>query len=509
MTRHLLFIMVVALLVVACNNARPRESIPDGNDALTDAEAAALADEDALLTDPDEETTDDDALLTADSDTAFDDGGDDLLVSDDDTGPVAFHWTLVHPHTDDYGDTVFRGIDFPTVVVFKEALWVTGGENRTDVWRSSDGAAWEKRGSLPASASFPFPPRRPAAAALGDAIFYVNESGVWRSEDGVDWTNIQPDPSFGVRRGMALVAHQGELWLIGGNGGGVFFGDAWRSNDGIQWIQTGMWQTGAHSGNCTPVEGVAGPAAVSMGDRLLAVGGHYSDSCSYTSGYPEIDYSYSVIHYSAQYGLYREEYGWTYPSVPESDDAPFGSHSLLVPFNGEYWSFGGQQWGSDMVRYDRGPGGSGTIIYPGEIVPNHDILTTVEGFDWQLSSYTMPFYEMAGYGAASFKEAIWLIGGNGSNAVWKGSFDPDDPVTDECVKGKYYTGDILIYADAAAENYRGYTAAGRVVIAGSVTDIEPLHCLREVETIEIGYADCDTCGVTELVSFTGLRNLET
>lgn len=135
------------------------------------------------------------------------------------------------------------------VVAFNGELWMTGGavdsvvgadEGTSDVWHSADGASWTLQ-------SAGYSPRvRHALGVFNGKMYliggvsgenYLNSTvynDVWSSGDGIQWTKETPVTPFPPRWNTALVAHQNELWLIGGYRLS-FLNDVWRSSDAKSW----------------------------------------------------------------------------------------------------------------------------------------------------------------------------------------------------------------------------------------------------------------------------------
>ena len=46
---------------------------------------------------------------------------------------------------------------------------------------------------------------------------------VWRSEDGVEWTLVTRDVPWNIRSGHTTEVFAGKMWIIGGNEGGLWY----------------------------------------------------------------------------------------------------------------------------------------------------------------------------------------------------------------------------------------------------------------------------------------------
>ena len=142
-------------------------------------------------------------------------------------------------------------------VVFAGRIWRMGGfvkrENRflpiSEIWASEDGRNWTLATAQPA-----WEARGGGALAvhneklwlLGGTRHPENEgdqttlSDVWSTENGVDWTRIVLNASWKPRAFHTAVAHDGQLWIMGGGHWGkkpLAYRDVWSSFDGINWEQ--------------------------------------------------------------------------------------------------------------------------------------------------------------------------------------------------------------------------------------------------------------------------------
>lgn len=68
----------------------------------------------------------------------------------------------------------------------------------------------------------------------------VCHNDAWYSTDGVKWTRASVACAWPPRQHHSVVAYNGTLWLMGGDGnGGGQFNDIWNSTDGIRWTKAG------------------------------------------------------------------------------------------------------------------------------------------------------------------------------------------------------------------------------------------------------------------------------
>ncbi|WP_339897923.1 hypothetical protein [uncultured Gilvimarinus sp.] len=147
------------------------------------------------------------------------------------------------------GDADYGKIHDHTVVVFKDQLYLFGGERAfeggagrfsSEVWRSSNGTDWD----LISNDS--------PAGHRGDVIVFNGKlwaitsniwndnlpAEVWSSEDGENWTKEVAIAPFGSREGFALYANDDKLFLAGGyvySGSDYYLQDVWGTTDGIEW----------------------------------------------------------------------------------------------------------------------------------------------------------------------------------------------------------------------------------------------------------------------------------
>lgn len=131
------------------------------------------------------------------------------------------------------GSVVFNG----RMYIIGGGLYDTPGSPRryfyTDVWSSSNGAAWRYEGHAP------WPYRQYHNVAVWDNKIWViagwnnadinvlsqgNLADAWYSEDGRTWTEL-PDVPFAPRHASSVFVHQDALWVVTGNN---MQSDVWR-----------------------------------------------------------------------------------------------------------------------------------------------------------------------------------------------------------------------------------------------------------------------------------------
>lgn len=122
--------------------------------------------------------------------------------------------------------------------VFHDRLW-TFSTTMDHARYSSDGSRWIDVGSAPS------PPRSEAGVAefkgslwiVGGIRNGVRLGDIWRSSDGATWERVTTTAPFGARSEQCLVSFAGSLWLLGGSVTGGWYTDVWRSEDGVQWTR--------------------------------------------------------------------------------------------------------------------------------------------------------------------------------------------------------------------------------------------------------------------------------
>lgn len=185
------------------------------------------------------------------------------------------------------GNAEWPGRDSTTFVTFHRKLWVFGGAVHrnpvslntdaflNDVWSSDDGLHWTQ-----VTASAPWSPRDyPRVVVFKDALYMLGGDGegdVWTSADGKDWTQLTPEAAWGARDAFAGLAFDGKLWVFGGYIGKSTNSqnDVWFSEDGVNWTQ----QT-AHA-PWTPRD----PVAIVYKDKIWIYSGKATGSKSSWNG---------------------------------------------------------------------------------------------------------------------------------------------------------------------------------------------------------------------------------
>lgn len=166
-----------------------------------------------------------------------------------------------------------------TVVEFKNRLWLFGGETRVDehrspvefvndIWSSADGIHWES-----VADNAPWELRgRPQLTVFKDRLWLIGGQGhsdVWRSDDGKDWRRLKNDAPWKDRYDYGLHAFDNFLWVIGGREENPrnAYKDVWFSHDGVNWqLQTDE----------APWTRRSGGFSVAFGNKLFLYGGKHT-----------------------------------------------------------------------------------------------------------------------------------------------------------------------------------------------------------------------------------------
>ena len=136
-----------------------------------------------------------------------------------------------------------------TATVHDGRIWLLGGYDGkylNDVWYSEDGASWHR-----ATAAAEWAGRCMHASVSFDGKLWVlggrrdmeswwetDFNDVWSSVDGVAWRRVSSGAGWSKRYGMATVAWNGRLWVMGGTR--LFrSNEVWSSIDGERWVAGG------------------------------------------------------------------------------------------------------------------------------------------------------------------------------------------------------------------------------------------------------------------------------
>lgn len=150
------------------------------------------------------------------------------------------------------------------VIVFDNKLWLFGGATNVnkdlepegflnDIWSSEDGVQWTR-----VRDSAPWPARKyQHVVVYKDQLWMLGGNGssdVWRSRDGENWLPVLAEAPWKTRNDFGVMVYENLLFVYGGRGGmpARDYNDVWFSFDGKTWhLQTehAPWveQTGTYS----------------------------------------------------------------------------------------------------------------------------------------------------------------------------------------------------------------------------------------------------------------------
>lgn len=139
-------------------------------------------------------------------------------------------------------------------LVFKDRLWMFGGDYASDIWSSADGITWVREADSPMLAER----YSPYMGVFDDQMWVVGGSDennnplndVWSSRDGKRWEQVLNEVPWAPRGLISGFAVQdGTMWLMGGGAKVIDpsdsvvraetiadYNDVWKSEDGKNWI---------------------------------------------------------------------------------------------------------------------------------------------------------------------------------------------------------------------------------------------------------------------------------
>jgi hypothetical protein len=159
------------------------------------------------------------------------------------SSPDGEHWSK-------NGTAAWPGRDSTTVITFQGKLWLFGGATHrdqvtgatdaflNDIWSSDDGMQWTQM-----TASAPWSPRDyPRVVVFKDELYLLGgqkHPDTWRSANGKDWTQLTAEAEWGQRHDYAAVVFDGRLWVFGGwkEKSTNALNDVWYSEDGANWVR--------------------------------------------------------------------------------------------------------------------------------------------------------------------------------------------------------------------------------------------------------------------------------
>lgn len=356
------------------------------------------------------------------------------------------------------------------VLVFKDKLWVFGGDNGYDptkvIMSSADGISWVRhfyngggfsarerhqvvffQGKLWAIGGYGHP------QGVEGFINYQFLNDVWSSEDGINWELELSKAAFPERASHKIVNFNRKLWLIGGEGsGGENFNDVWSSSNGIDWVKEA---DNVIPGNMSKHEVVVfnNKIWLSKTSELWSS----DDGRSWGKellGHKAVGKHQFIIH-SDKLWLVNAEFkndiwssvdGVNWSSVSETTNLPIRGSHKSISFKNKLWIIGGNDGDTSNAVISSTEGVVWNEMLEPKFTPRvdhqlvsfngnlflvggktdggykNDIWTTRDGFTWKKLKDHAGFSARYGHKIIEFKEKLFLIGGqdvNGSkNDIW-------------------------------------------------------------------------------------------
>jgi len=328
---------------------------------------------------------------------------------------------------------------------------------------------------------------------------YTFFGDVWRSDDGITWTQVTPYAEFGPRGGHESVVFNGRMWVIAGREGGTlkFKNDIWYSTDGITWTL---------AREDLPFAPRVEFAAVVYDDKIWILGGNAND------GTPINDVWYS-----------RDGITWI-EATPHAGFSPRMEPSACV-YNGRIWVTGGFDWrgvyndvwsSSDGISWTRVTphaafearryqnmavaDGKMWVIggYNGKD-PLNDTWYSTDGITWTLAKGSKSYSPRWGFSSVVFDDRFWVIGGTTGNDVWysgkiqTAAFSEGSPELDT-TPTKIPSGGIMVNKSISPSSIKQGTDA-KVMITVHNAGSMPIHDIEILDATSREFPVID--GVTQ------------
>jgi hypothetical protein len=124
-------------------------------------------------------------------------------------------------------------------------MWVMGGDNKKDVWWSTDGANWTQATAIAGWGEGDMRTEHQSISydskmwVMGGYYAGKVRSDVWWSTDGVSWTKAVSTAPWSGRMYFGACSYDNKMWIMGGynNVSGARYNDVWWSTDGVNWTQ--------------------------------------------------------------------------------------------------------------------------------------------------------------------------------------------------------------------------------------------------------------------------------
>ena len=161
---------------------------------------------------------------------------------------------------------------------------------------------------------------------LNTGSYYQRFNDVWRSsDDGVTWSSVATGNRFAIRESVCLlIDSEDNLYLIGGEDAGTYYGDVWMSSDsGVTWLSVAQ-------GTLFDARAAHG-CLVDADDNLYILGGQYNRGNS----------AYNDVWKSSNSGV-----TWTQINIASASFSSRFSFAAVIDSNGYMYAIGGLNSGS-------------------------------------------------------------------------------------------------------------------------------------------------------------------
>ncbi|MEZ4904291.1 MAG: hypothetical protein R2822_22340 [Spirosomataceae bacterium] len=165
-------------------------------------------------------------------------------VNDSWSSADGLHWEQVANHAE------WSPRKEHTVIAFKDKLWLFSGSTDVssdftakkllnDIWSSKDGVHWTKE-----LEEAPWVQRdHPNMVVFKEELYMLGGQGksdIWSSTDGKNWTQLYSEAPWGNRSDNGVLIFDNQLWIFGGRDTSINHhtaakNDVWFSDNGSQW----------------------------------------------------------------------------------------------------------------------------------------------------------------------------------------------------------------------------------------------------------------------------------
>ena len=318
-------------------------------------------------------------------------------------------------------------------LVFNDHIWLLGGytpEMLNDVWRSSDGIAWERMPDFPCDSGVNIPVR----FAFDEAMWVTSIRGcLFRSQDGSEWTHVTDEGPWKNRGCAGSVVFKERMWILAGSigGGSGHRNDVWSSKDGVNWTEVtpaAPWSRRMLWDSLTVFD-----------DRLWLIGGGLG-------GY----HPFRVYN-----DVWCTRNGVDWELVTDNAAWPARMWHSCATYGERMWLFGGFAAEPAWVNYD-------------------DTWYSADGETWEQfpsPAHWSPRHEISVY---TFNDKLWVVGGNAwplQNDVWSLAIDGLSFISQPQIE--QYVGTLYRYDSRADFHCSAESLTYRLVQAPEWMKIDP------------------------------------